>query len=267
VGVGFAPVNDLDLIVTAPAGQTYLGNDFDQATGQSTTGGTADNLNNAEQVHLLTPSAGQYRIDVVGTAVNQDTQGFALVVTGTLDDAGPGFDAFRSCLTHGSAGEFCLDLDAGNNVEPRQPGVTKVELEPGDNLDPATVTGSSVAVTCADAGPYSGSITASLDGPGIVVVQFSPALPDQDCCTITLPGVTTAAGFPITASASVRTLRGDVNRNGLASTADASRIKPYYGKRASAANFVFDYDTDGRMTKSDFAAVIPAFGHAAPTCP
>lgn len=266
-GTSFAPVNDLDLAVTAPDGQAYLGNVFDQTIGQSQTGGTADNLNNTEQVHLLTPPIGQYRISVVGTAVNQETQGFALVITGALAGAGPSIEALRSCLTHGAAGEFCLNLDADNSIEPRQLGVTKIELELSEDLAPATVTAAAVEVNCAQAGTYSGHITASPDGARGLIVAFAPALPDQDCCTIAMPGITTARGASVTARAKVRTLRGDVDRNGLASMADASQIKPKYGKPTGAANFIFDFNASGRVGYDDFAAVIPTFGDTAPACP
>lgn len=86
VGAAFAPVNNLDLVVTAPNGETYLGNNF--AKSQSQTGGAADQLNNAEQVHRLAPVAGTWRVDVVGTEVNVGSQGFALAITGDVAPTG-----------------------------------------------------------------------------------------------------------------------------------------------------------------------------------
>jgi len=47
-------VNDLDLTI-ATAGETYLGNNFQD--GWSTTGGSADRLNNLEDVHLASPGS------------------------------------------------------------------------------------------------------------------------------------------------------------------------------------------------------------------
>jgi len=83
IGTSFAPVNDLDLVVVAPDGTTYRGNQF--ADGQSEAGGDADTINNLEQVHRIVPLPGTYTVTVDATAVNVDTQGFALVVTGDLD--------------------------------------------------------------------------------------------------------------------------------------------------------------------------------------
>ncbi len=82
VAAGYTPVNDIDLVVTAPTVGTFLGNEF--SGDESVTGGSADALNNAEQVHRNTPETGLWQIDVVGTAVNDGTQGYALVVTGDV---------------------------------------------------------------------------------------------------------------------------------------------------------------------------------------
>ncbi|MCZ6684049.1 MAG: S8 family serine peptidase, partial [Planctomycetota bacterium] len=81
-GVSFTPTNNLDLEVTLPDQSTYLGNVF--AAGESATGGTADPVNNVEQVHLSNPPSGVYTITVRATAIPVDTQGYALVVTGSV---------------------------------------------------------------------------------------------------------------------------------------------------------------------------------------
>lgn len=88
-GVGTAAnlVNNLDLEVVAPDGTTiYKGNVF--SGGQSVTGGTADLLNNVEEVFLKTPTAGAWTLRVKGTSVpgtpaerDSSRQGFALVAT------------------------------------------------------------------------------------------------------------------------------------------------------------------------------------------
>ncbi|TFH50196.1 MAG: hypothetical protein E4G92_00525, partial [Bacteroidia bacterium] len=80
-------INDLDLVVTAPNGDVYRGNDF--TNGQSTVNGAVpDNLNNVEMVLVNTPQIGQYTIQVIGTAVNTGNsgQGYALVATADTED-------------------------------------------------------------------------------------------------------------------------------------------------------------------------------------
>jgi len=78
----YTPVNDLDLQVTEPGGAVYHGNVF--SSGESATGGSADPLNNLEQVHRAAPVTGVWQIDVIGTEVNVDLQGFALAITGDV---------------------------------------------------------------------------------------------------------------------------------------------------------------------------------------
>jgi len=82
VGTAFAPVNNLDLEVAAPSGETYKGNVF--AEGSSVPGGDSDDRNNVEQVHINSPEPGVYTVTVHATAVNERTQGYALVITGDV---------------------------------------------------------------------------------------------------------------------------------------------------------------------------------------
>ncbi|TWT42034.1 Alkaline protease precursor [Phycisphaerae bacterium RAS1] len=86
-GAGSAAINNLDLEVVAPGATLYRGNVF--ASGQSTTGGTGDLRNNVEQVLLNTPAAGDWIVRVKATAVNQGTQGYALVITGDVAEFDP----------------------------------------------------------------------------------------------------------------------------------------------------------------------------------
>jgi hypothetical protein len=86
-GASFVSVNDLDLEVRAPDDTLYRGNVF--AGGVSTTGGTADAINNVEQVHLLNPAIGRWTVKVTAPAVNVGPQGYALVATGNALAVGP----------------------------------------------------------------------------------------------------------------------------------------------------------------------------------
>jgi hypothetical protein len=69
VGANPALVNDLDLTVTA-GGATYRGNVF--SGGWSTTGGSADRLNNLENVYVQAPAAGAVTITVTAFNVPGD---------------------------------------------------------------------------------------------------------------------------------------------------------------------------------------------------
>ncbi len=74
-------VNNLNLRVTAPDGATtYWGNNF--SGGWSQTGGSADAINNVENVYIQSPAAGQWTVEVFGQNVPQGPQQFALLVDG-----------------------------------------------------------------------------------------------------------------------------------------------------------------------------------------
>jgi hypothetical protein len=76
-------VNDLDLVVTAPDGTVHRGNVF--SGGWTLPGGSADRVNNVENVYLSSAAAGTWTVDVVGHNVPVGgTQPFALVVDGDL---------------------------------------------------------------------------------------------------------------------------------------------------------------------------------------
>ncbi|MCA9278513.1 MAG: S8 family serine peptidase [Phycisphaeraceae bacterium] len=85
-GAAQAWINDLNLEVVAPSGTVYKGNVF--ASGQSTTGGTADDRNNVEMVHVISPEVGEWTLRVSATAVNQGPQGYSLVSSGAIE-SGP----------------------------------------------------------------------------------------------------------------------------------------------------------------------------------
>lgn len=75
-------VNNLDLELQSPTGLRYWGNVFSGSF--STTGGVADPINNAEVVRIATPERGTWVVRVLAPAVNQGTQGYALVATGQV---------------------------------------------------------------------------------------------------------------------------------------------------------------------------------------
>ncbi len=85
-------VNNLDLTVRhIGTNTTWLGNVV--TAGASSTGGTADSVNNVEQVILPAPLAGTYEISVDGSSIPgdgqnfSDSQGYALVSTGSAEPA------------------------------------------------------------------------------------------------------------------------------------------------------------------------------------
>ena len=74
---GTSLVNNLNLILTAPDGTVWVGN---QAPG----GAALDTTNNVEVVHIDAPATGAWTVDVVGSNVPRGPQRYALVAKGTL---------------------------------------------------------------------------------------------------------------------------------------------------------------------------------------
>jgi hypothetical protein len=89
VGSGNCVVNNLDLRLTSPTGEVFLGNNL--VAGRATPGGTPDKINSTEMVLLDSAAAGDWLLEVIGTEVNvgNPNQGFALLVSGSLAPAVP----------------------------------------------------------------------------------------------------------------------------------------------------------------------------------
>ena len=123
-------------------------------------------------------------------------------------------------------------------------------------------------------GVYAGTVGTSL-GIGaygsdtLVIVTFNPALADLDCWTIDLTGMIgleTSLGI-LDSSVGILTVKGDVNRDGTVSTADASVIKPKFGEIPDSSTAQFDFNSDGIVSTADFSQVKPLFGAGAAGCP
>ena len=142
-----------------------------------------------------------------------------------------------------------------NNVEPRRTGVTHLRLEFSD-----TVTTLSATVECYNQS-YNGTVSVNVNASKTVQLEFTrDPLPDQDCCTIILAG-------DCTDRFKVRTLKGDINRDGGVSTSDAALIKAQYQKPVTTTNFLFDYTNDGQISTSDASLIKALYQHQAPACP
>jgi hypothetical protein len=124
-------INNLDLEVVEPGGDTYRGNTF--TSGQSSSGGTADARNNTEMVIRTAPTPGVYTIRVIATAVNTGPSPYALAISGDVSEGCPDGDVNGDChvdladltLLLGSFGactgdptfDAAADLDASGCVD------------------------------------------------------------------------------------------------------------------------------------------------------
>ncbi|WP_301225919.1 S8 family serine peptidase [Arthrobacter sp. PsM3] len=94
IGSDNSIVNDLDLRVTAPDGEVFLGNNL--VAGQSAPGGVPDTLNPTEMVVVDGAQPGQWTAEVIATEINfGPTQGFALVVSAAITPDSESTDSER----------------------------------------------------------------------------------------------------------------------------------------------------------------------------
>lgn len=174
-GANPALVNNLDLSV-ADGATTYLGNVF--SGGWSSTGGTADNRNNLENVFIQNPSGAALTITVAATSLAGDgvpfsgtatDQDFALVCTNCA--LAPDFTLATSPL----AQDICAPdsasyaIDVGQVLAFGNPVSLSVSGEPAGataslSLTSVTPPGSSTLTIANTAAAAAGSYTLSIDG-------------------------------------------------------------------------------------------------------
>lgn len=90
VGSTFSRINDLDLTVTSPSGLVYHGNHGLRESMTSLPGGSPNSVDPVENVILLAPEPGRWRVTVRASELNEDSHletaaldaDFALVVSG-----------------------------------------------------------------------------------------------------------------------------------------------------------------------------------------
>ena len=160
----------------------------------------------------------------------------------------------RSCITHGDAGEFCLDLinNNDNHIEPRLPGISLIEFDLSGSV--STVDAS---VSCLIDTGYDPTITITYIDADTIRVGFDPPLPDIDVCTITLSGDADDSFL-------VRTLAGDIDLSKGVTGGDALIIKPHLGEFTDSSNFVFDFDASGTITGADYSLIKPRLENISP---
>jgi hypothetical protein len=76
---GPGAINNLNLLVTDPAGMDYYGNQFSAPFDSA-----FDEINNVETVYIIKPKIGKYKVSVLASDVSMAPQDFSLVVSGGL---------------------------------------------------------------------------------------------------------------------------------------------------------------------------------------
>lgn len=205
-------INDLDLIVTAPDGTVFRGNEFDGHWSEPNPSGR-DSINNAENVYVESPQTGEWLIEVysVNTAQNPPDLGgqdFALVTSSatglTVDPVHVSFctsdGAFDAVLALGGGFEGTTDLSvsgvpagASGSFDPNpvifpdtestfsftdldqaDPGSAIVEFTATDSADPTNTADATMQLDLMADTPDATELLAPADGE--VGKDFSPEL-------------------------------------------------------------------------------------------
>ena len=135
-------------------------------------------------------------------------------------------------------------------VESRDGGVIDIDID----LDDASGFAGGVNIECQDNDGIITDLSAVVNSVAVkgdtVTVTVGTGfnnvslLPDGLACIVQLD---------CGASVCIRTLEGDIDRNGFGSAGDKMQIKAWVGDVATATNAGFDYNTDGIVTFIDFA--------------
>ncbi len=150
-------INDLNLVVEPPVGDSYLGNRFQG--GWSITGGLPDKQNNVENVYVESPTVGTWTVKVQGYNVPYGPQPFALVVDG-VDSNTPPQASFTADPIAGEA-PLPVTFDASASIDPDDDTLTYAWDFGDGNSD----TGETVSHTYLDGGTYTAVLTVD-DGNG-----------------------------------------------------------------------------------------------------
>ncbi|MEE9151403.1 MAG: S8 family serine peptidase [Thermoplasmata archaeon] len=119
-GANPALVNNLDLKVTAPDGTVYWGNLGLGTSKWSSSGGSADNVNNVENVFIENPISGTWTLEVIGKNIPFPNQAFALVASNAVE-------GLRVNITYPSPGKLLNGIITVTGTS--SPDITRVEVK------------------------------------------------------------------------------------------------------------------------------------------
>ena len=109
---------------------------------------------------------------------------------------------------------------------------------------------------------YTATPTVSVDGgdSSMLIIEFDPLLPDQDCCRIDLAGPSKGVQY-------VAILHGDADRNKDVNSLDYSAVKLRLGHDVDETTCQCDVNADGDINSLDYSYIKLRLGHVAPLCP
>jgi hypothetical protein len=165
----------------------------------------------------------------------------------------------NSVKTHGSAGDFAIDLPLnGSGIECRSGGANGNYQMVFNFANPVT----NVSNAIVSAG--TGSVASTTLHNGDFVVNLT-GVTNAQTIAVTLSGVTDSAGNTATAvTGAMNILQGDTNGDRFVNSADIGQTKSQSGQSVNGSNFREDVNADGFLNSADIGLVKSKSGTALP---
>ena len=155
----------------------------------------------------------------------------------------PTLTSLVSRKTHGSAGDFDIDLTPPNSgIECRDGGTNK-----------AYTLVFTFSVPVSSCGAASSGTVAGGPNPNQCTVQLTN-VPNAQYTTVQLVGVLDQNGRAVNAAGTMGLLIGDVDASGRVDGNDVSAVQSHTRQSADGTNYRFDVDTTGRIDGNDVSA-------------
>jgi hypothetical protein len=192
-------VNNLNLTVIAPDATTFLGNVF--AGGQSTPGGTADAINNVEQVLIANPAIGTWTIRISAPAVNVGSPGQGFAVVATARSAVPaiqvpgGVTLTATCLGSTVLGmlNVCNEGEADLIVSAVASSNPQFSVQTPSAGYPVTIGASSCF-------PFNVAFSPTAEGPQTAILSIASNDPETPTVAVSASGTGTQKDIRVTGS-------------------------------------------------------------------
>jgi hypothetical protein len=198
-------------------------------------------------------------------------EGYSTSTTLTVNVAGvctsPVITAAESIKTHGSVGDFGIDILDEDAVEPRFGGPDRIEVTfdyPIQAVDGSMDAGQEVVLS-------DGSIASLNVTDNVLSIYTNNDFTNNSCLEVTLNGISLQGDpgclmEPATEVLQVALVTGDINMTGGVTTTDIAYVKYYSGQTPTEDNFTCDIYVDGGITSTD-VAYAKAFSGSGASCP
>jgi len=166
---------------------------------------------------------------------------------------------------HGlGVGELWSPIEDGY-IEPRAGGISKLCVWFDQPMDTNTTNPDVISISSLDGTVQLHPFSITWDDNDCMIVELSPALPDQTDYEITVSvEVESATGYALFGDRDIciTALRGDVNASREVNSQDLLAVKTHVGETVGPGNARFDVNRSGQLNAQDLLAVYANIGHS-----